>query len=184
MMIDLNHSTSQPPPPPSPRLSSRYGLTTKYTPRRYCKGIKGLDRATMENPTYTAPSQSAAGISKLNGYQNTLILKFQNIIELATEDTADLTMAATQTHQIQVHTAAMIKTVEDLLTLTRALKEAWLFGQMGEDVADQNGESSTGVSTNGNEQIDEDAKFVVEWLRTKLREGNVTDDIGDGSDGK
>ncbi|RVD85610.1 uncharacterized protein DFL_003927 [Arthrobotrys flagrans] len=132
----------------------------------------------MENPSYTAPSQSAAGISKLNGYQNTLLLRFQNIIELATDDTTDLTMAATQTHQIQVHTAAMIKTVEDLLTLTRALKEAWLFGQMGEDVVDQNGDGSGGVSANGNEQIDEDAKFVVEWLRAKIREGNVTGNIG------
>ncbi|KAK6501533.1 hypothetical protein TWF481_009370 [Arthrobotrys musiformis] len=133
----------------------------------------------MENPTYTAPSQSVAGISKLNGYQTNLLLRFQNIIELATENTTDLTMAATQTHQIQVHTAAMIKTVEDLLTLTRALKEAWLFGQMGEDVAGQNEDSTNGGPANGDEQIDEDAKFVVEWLRAKLREGDIMDGNGE-----
>ncbi|KAK6358261.1 hypothetical protein TWF730_007611 [Orbilia blumenaviensis] len=134
----------------------------------------------MENSAYSAPSQSAAGVSKLNGYQSNLVVKFQNIIELATEDITDLTMAATQTHQIQVHTAAIIKTVEDLLTLTRALKEAWLFGQMGDDVADQNGDSSGGASADVNKQIDEDAKFVVEWLRTKIR-GEDAADNGDGN---
>ncbi|KAK6348199.1 hypothetical protein TWF718_006009 [Orbilia javanica] len=138
----------------------------------------------MENPTYAAPSQSAVGISKLNGYQTNLLLRFQNIIELATEDTTDLTMAATQTHQIQVHTAAMIKTVEDLLTLTRALKEAWLFGQTGEDVADHNGDNSSRASASENEQIDGDAKFVVEWLRAKLREGNISGAIGDNDQEK
>ncbi|KAF3933521.1 hypothetical protein ABW20_dc0105653 [Dactylellina cionopaga] len=132
----------------------------------------------MENPTYTAPSQQSAALSRLNGYQNNLLLRFQNIIELATEQTQDLTMAATQAHQIQVHTASMIKTVEDLLTLTRALKEAWLFGQMGEDVA-QDGDKTNGVSPpdgKDKDEVDEDAKVVIEWLRSKIREGNVGGD--------
>ncbi|KAK6543763.1 hypothetical protein TWF694_000495 [Orbilia ellipsospora] len=131
----------------------------------------------MENPTYTAPSQQVSALSKLNGYQTNLLLKFQNIIELATEQTEDLTMAATQAHQIQVHTASMIKTVEDLLTLTRALKEAWLFGQMGEDVA-QNGEKTNGVSSDVivEKDADADAKFVIEWLKSKIQEGNMGDD--------
>ncbi|KAF3938168.1 hypothetical protein ABW19_dt0201286 [Dactylella cylindrospora] len=83
-------------------------------------------------------------------------------------------MAATQAHQIQVHTASMIKTVEDLLTLTRALKEAWLFGQMGEDVS-QTGENSNWTPAEGkeNDPVDEDAKFVIEWIRGKIRDGNL-----------
>ncbi|KAF3915330.1 hypothetical protein AA313_de0204616 [Arthrobotrys entomopaga] len=88
-------------------------------------------------------------------------------------------MAATQAHQIQVHTASMIKTVEDLLTLTRALKEAWLFGQMGEDTA-PNGEKNNAASSDGvgkeEAEMDEDAKFVIEWLKSKIQEGNMGDD--------
>ncbi|EPS38243.1 hypothetical protein H072_8047 [Dactylellina haptotyla CBS 200.50] len=149
----------------------------------------------MENPTYTAPSQQTTALSKLNGYQTNLLLRFQNIIELATvfliqsfstsprsnpltclvlqEQNQDLTMVATQAHQIQVHTASMIKTVEDLLTLTRALKEAWLFGQMGED-----GENTSGVSPDKKDKdnFDEDAEFVIDWLKSKIREGTVVDE--------
>ncbi|KAF3913616.1 hypothetical protein ABW21_db0200992 [Orbilia brochopaga] len=85
-------------------------------------------------------------------------------------------MAATQAHQIQVHTASMVKTVEDLLTLTRALKEAWLFGQMGEDVADD----ANGATANGKDKQDmeEDAKVVIDWLKNKIREGNVEEYTG------
>ncbi|EWC44479.1 hypothetical protein DRE_06747 [Drechslerella stenobrocha 248] len=128
----------------------------------------------MENPTYTAPSQQSTALSRINAYQNNLLLRFQNIIELATADTQDLTMAATQAHQIQVHTASMIKTVEDLLTLTRALKEAWLFGQMGE--ADSASDAAAADSRD-EEIVEENARFVIDWLKTKIRDGDI---VGDG----
>lgn len=62
------------------------------------------------------------------------------------------------------HRFVQIRTVEDLLTLTRALKESWLFGQLGEDSAQE--KLDQGV-------VDENARAVFEWMKAKLREGDV-----------
>jgi hypothetical protein len=48
----------------------------------------------------------------------------------------------------------MIRAAEDLAALTRSLKEAWLFGQLG-----------SGFES-GTSQSDEDAKAVGEMFRT------------------
>jgi len=43
----------------------------------------------------------------------------------------DKNIAAAESFQIETHASAMVRAAEDLLALTRNLKEAWLFGQLG-----------------------------------------------------
>jgi len=70
-------------------------------------------------------------IERVNNDIITLHKRFDNIITLAPIDGKDKCVTASEVYQIEVHAAAMIRAAEDLLALTRSLKEAWLFGQLG-----------------------------------------------------
>jgi len=88
-----------------------------------------------------------------------LLVRFKNIIELTALPEHDVSkeVAAAQSFQIEVETAALIRAAEDLLKLTRELKEMWLFGPirgLGE------GQDET--------KIDEDAKKAGEMVQALL----------------
>ncbi|KAF8430017.1 surfeit locus protein 5 subunit 22 of mediator complex-domain-containing protein [Tirmania nivea] len=70
-------------------------------------------------------------IDRVNYDILTLNKRFENIINLAPIDGKDKNITASEVFQIEVHATAMIRAAEDLLALTRSLKEAWLFGQLG-----------------------------------------------------
>ncbi|KAF8476126.1 surfeit locus protein 5 subunit 22 of mediator complex-domain-containing protein [Kalaharituber pfeilii] len=70
-------------------------------------------------------------IERVNNNVMNLNKRFDNIIQLAPIDDKDKCVTAAEVYQIEVHAAAMIRAAEDLLALTRSLKEAWLFGQLG-----------------------------------------------------
>lgn len=52
-------------------------------------------------------------------------------MQLAPTENKDKTIAASDAYQIETHASSMVQAAEDLLALTRSLKEAWLFGQLG-----------------------------------------------------
>jgi hypothetical protein len=94
----------------------------------------------------------------------TLMKRFESIAQLAPMrkpfesnpskiDEKDRTQAAAEAYQIETHASSMIRAAEDLAALTRSLKEAWLFGQLGSGF-------ESGVT-----QCDEDAKVVGELFR-------------------
>lgn len=57
------------------------------------------------------------------------LIRYTNQVEGNSRD-----VTAAQTYQIECHTSSMIRAAEDLLALTRSLKEAWLFGQLGSEL--------------------------------------------------
>ncbi|MCJ1479910.1 hypothetical protein MMC06_000064 [Schaereria dolodes] len=59
-----------------------------------------------------------------------LLKRFENIIALAPVEGHDRNSTAVEAFQMEVETAALIKAAEEILSLTRSLKEAWLFGQL------------------------------------------------------
>ncbi|KAI5779703.1 surfeit locus protein 5 subunit 22 of mediator complex-domain-containing protein [Geopyxis carbonaria] len=63
------------------------------------------------------------------------------------------TVGTSDAFAVQTHASSMVRATEDLLALTRTLKEAWLFGQIG-----------SGFGT-GSTVTDEDAKVVGEALQ-------------------
>jgi len=89
-----------------------------------------------------------------------LLVRFKNIVELAPLPNGVVTkeVAAAQAFQMEVETAALIRAAEDLLRLTRELKEMWLFGPLrglGE------GEEEGGM--------EDDAKKVGEMVEALLK---------------
>ncbi|TVY54496.1 hypothetical protein LSUE1_G010088 [Lachnellula suecica] len=90
-----------------------------------------------------------------------MLTRYRNLVQLATmknEDGATQEVAATQAFAMEAETAALVRGAEDLLRLSRELKELWLFGSL-RDVGEGEGEG----------KIDEDAAKVGEILKEKLR---------------
>ncbi|KAL8775878.1 MAG: hypothetical protein Q9194_003547 [Teloschistes cf. exilis] len=86
-----------------------------------------------------------------NGDIAALLRRFENIIEYKT---GDRNAAAVDTYRMEVETAALIRAAEDILSLTRVLKEMWLFGKLDT------------VGTNEAEaRAEESAKGVQEGLQ-------------------
>lgn len=59
-----------------------------------------------------------------------LLKRFENIVALAPNQEKDRNATAVHVYQMEVETAALIRVAEDLLSLTRFLKEEWLFGKL------------------------------------------------------
>ncbi|KAI9875005.1 MAG: hypothetical protein M1830_009038 [Pleopsidium flavum] len=116
-----------------------------------------------------------------------LLKRFENLVALAPVSGRDRNTTAVEVYQIEVETAALvgpqfpktllhtipailcsiaeeyyllsqIRAAEDILSLTRSLKEAWLFGQLN-----TLGESKAALKT------DEDAKVVAEGFQRLLK---------------
>ncbi|KAL8682282.1 MAG: hypothetical protein Q9186_001651 [Xanthomendoza sp. 1 TL-2023] len=71
-----------------------------------------------------------------------LIRRFENIIEYKP---GDRNAAAVDAYKMKVETAALIRAAEDILSLTRVMKEMWLFGKLqtvGTDEAEERAEES------------------------------------------
>ncbi|KAI9713624.1 MAG: hypothetical protein M1812_006596 [Candelaria pacifica] len=82
-----------------------------------------------------------------------LAQRFENIIALAPISAPERNATAIDAYQLEVETAALIRAAEDILTLTRTLKEIWLSGQL-----DTIGESKF------NERTERAARGVLEAL--------------------
>ncbi|PGH29843.1 hypothetical protein GX50_07391 [[Emmonsia] crescens] len=68
-----------------------------------------------------------------------LLQRFENIMATATIDNTSFTSTAIETYQLDVESTALIRAAEDILSLTRSMKETWLFGKLdtlGEDERD------------------------------------------------
>ncbi|MCJ1451154.1 hypothetical protein MMC28_001489 [Mycoblastus sanguinarius] len=59
-----------------------------------------------------------------------LLRRFENIIAFTPADEQNRNATAVGAYQMEVETAALVRAAEDILSLTRALKESWLFGKL------------------------------------------------------
>ncbi|KAH0536812.1 hypothetical protein FGG08_006345 [Glutinoglossum americanum] len=90
-----------------------------------------------------------------------LLKRFEAILALAPVEGRDRNTTAVEAYEIEVQTAALVRSAEDILSLTRSLKEAWLFGQL-----------NSVDGTRGMPKTDEDAKAVGEALQKLLKQQN------------
>jgi len=100
---------------------------------------------------------------RVNNNLDILLKRFESIIELASvydkdRIVKDRTATAVEAYQIECHASSMIRAAEDLLALTRSLKEAWLFGQLG---------SELGVVDEATDQIAREVGEALQKLATK-----------------
>ncbi|PTU18548.1 hypothetical protein P175DRAFT_0463178 [Aspergillus ochraceoroseus IBT 24754] len=80
--------------------------------------------------------------NRINTNISQLLQRFENIMATATvrfhssDEPTSHTTTAVETYQLDVESTALVRAAEDLLSLTRIMKETWLFGKLdtlGED---------------------------------------------------
>jgi len=90
-----------------------------------------------------------------------LLTRFRNLVYLAAspvEEGATKEVAASQAFQMEVESSALVRASEELLQLTRELKELWLFGPL-RGIKEGEGEG----------KMDEDSTKVGEMVETLLK---------------
>lgn len=83
-----------------------------------------------------------------------------------TPERKDKMLAMTEAFEMEAHASAMVRAAEDLLSLTKSLKEAWIFGKIGGDEE---------VVEEIRADTDRDAREVGEEMRRRVTreiEGN------------
>ncbi|KAF4548730.1 Mediator of RNA polymerase II transcription subunit 22-like protein [Elsinoe fawcettii] len=76
------------------------------------------------------PRNTPALFSKIDSLRNSLIKRFENLIELASIEKTDRNTTALHEYQMQVETTGLVRAAEEILALIRQLQELWLFGQL------------------------------------------------------
>ncbi|KAI9038022.1 uncharacterized protein KD926_011360 [Aspergillus affinis] len=77
--------------------------------------------------------------NRINTDVSQLLQRFENIMATATVESTSHTATAVETYQLDVESTALVRAAEDILSLTRTMKETWLFGKLdtlGEDETD------------------------------------------------
>ncbi|KAJ9299714.1 hypothetical protein DTO271G3_2598 [Paecilomyces variotii] len=77
--------------------------------------------------------------NRINADISQLLQRFENIMATATVENTSYTATSVETYQLDVESTALIRAAEDILSLTRTMKETWLFGKLdtlGEDERD------------------------------------------------
>ncbi|TGZ85095.1 hypothetical protein EX30DRAFT_337504 [Ascodesmis nigricans] len=118
--------------------------------------------------------------NRINTNTEILYKRYENILSLVPmtierrdvegrvigHDKKDKTLTMAETFQMETHASAMIRAAEDLLALTKSLKEAWIFGQIGGDEE---------VVKKIRAEADQDAEIVGENLLEKVTKEVVGD---------
>jgi len=119
--------------------------------------------------------------ARITYLSNTLIKRIGNIVEQALtkdpdsiEPTAENgatshTTTAVQQFQLDVESTALVRAAEEIMILTRSMKDVWLFGGLDTLNSDHNGEHAEGAQP-------EDVKAVAEYIQKRLGTGEVEKD--------
>ncbi|KAJ6051818.1 uncharacterized protein N7446_006454 [Penicillium canescens] len=99
--------------------------------------------------------------NRINTDISQLLQRFENIMATATVDNPSYTSTAVETYQLDVESTALIRAAEDLLGLTRTMKETWLFGKL-----DTLGEDERDVERR--EKLEQDAQAVQKAIEGGL----------------
>ncbi|KAK9457050.1 surfeit locus protein 5 subunit 22 of mediator complex-domain-containing protein [Dipodascopsis uninucleata] len=75
---------------------------------------------------------------RINEATNIIISEFSDIIELAPISGKDRVTTAAETYQIECHATSIVRAIEDLLLISRSLKEAWLLGEVSSSAVSHN----------------------------------------------
>ncbi|KAJ5669040.1 hypothetical protein N7462_010110 [Penicillium macrosclerotiorum] len=76
---------------------------------------------------------------RINADISQLLQRFENIMAIASAENTSYAAIAVESYQMDVESTALIRAAEDLLVVTRIMKEIWLFGKLdtvGEDERD------------------------------------------------
>ncbi|KAF7594560.1 hypothetical protein BBP40_009008 [Aspergillus hancockii] len=95
---------------------------------------------------------------RINTNISQLLQRFENIMATATAESTSHTATAVETYQLDVESTALVRAAEDILSLTRTMKETWLFGKLN-----TLGEDETDVKRR--EELERDATAIQEAIK-------------------
>ncbi|ETI19330.1 hypothetical protein G647_09162 [Cladophialophora carrionii CBS 160.54] len=131
--------------------------------------------------------------ARITALSTTLIKRLENIFAVALDDTASqtaggsatpppsLTETSAQQFQLDVESTAVIRAAEEIMMLTRTMKEIWLFGGLDTLATDHNGKDVNGQDEAAQRKMEEDIRIVEEGFR-KFLEKYETSLVLDGGD--
>ena len=124
-------------------------------------------------PDATASSSARFVQARITALSTTLIKRFENMLAVALDETdindqpvtPALTDTAMQQLQLEVDSTALVKAAEEIMMLTRTLKEIWLFGGLNTIKSDEEREE---MEREERELVEEErvvARGLDEWLK-------------------
>ncbi|KAK9372188.1 surfeit locus protein 5 subunit 22 of mediator complex-domain-containing protein [Lipomyces chichibuensis] len=82
------------------------------------------------NPIQQSQQRILTINQRINEAANTVVSEYTSIVALAPVSGKDKTTTATETYQIECHATSIVRAIEDLLMVSRSLKESWILGQV------------------------------------------------------
>ncbi|KAK9489854.1 surfeit locus protein 5 subunit 22 of mediator complex-domain-containing protein [Lipomyces doorenjongii] len=82
------------------------------------------------NPIQQSQQRILTINQRINDAANTIISEYTSIVALAPVSGKDRTTTATETYEIECHATSIVRAIEDLLMVSRSLKESWIMGQV------------------------------------------------------
>ncbi|KAK9350476.1 surfeit locus protein 5 subunit 22 of mediator complex-domain-containing protein [Lipomyces doorenjongii] len=82
------------------------------------------------NPIQQSQQKILTINQRINDAANTIISEYTSIVALAPVSGKDRTTTATETYEIECHATSIVRAIEDLLMVSRSLKESWILGQV------------------------------------------------------
>ncbi|KAK5452875.1 hypothetical protein LTS15_007023 [Exophiala xenobiotica] len=138
-----------------------------------------MDTATKRDTTSDAVPTAKFLQARITALSTTLIKRLENIFAVALDETGapapssaggdgprppSLTDTSVQQFQLDVESTAVIRAAEEIMMLTRTLKEIWLFG--GLDTLEKDHQDAADEAMR--KRMDEDIKVVEEGFKRFL----------------
>ncbi|KAK9361513.1 surfeit locus protein 5 subunit 22 of mediator complex-domain-containing protein [Lipomyces starkeyi] len=82
------------------------------------------------NPIQQSQQRILTINQRINEAANTIVSDYTSIVALAPVSGKDRTTTATETYEIEFHATSIVRAIEDLLMVSRSLKESWILGQV------------------------------------------------------
>ncbi|OAL24565.1 hypothetical protein AYO22_05354 [Fonsecaea multimorphosa] len=134
--------------------------------------------------------------ARITALSTTLIKRLENILAVALDDTAaqtatapagtgnapappSLTDTAVQQFQLDVESTAIVRAAEEIMMLTRTMKEIWLFGGLDTLKSDHQGRRLNGQDEAARRKMEEDVKVVEEGFKKFLEKYETTLEMTD-----
>ncbi|KIX98372.1 uncharacterized protein Z520_05673 [Fonsecaea multimorphosa CBS 102226] len=155
----------------------------------------------MESTTKRETASDAVPTAKflqarITALSTTLIKRLENILAVALDDTAaqtatapagtgnapappSLTDTAVQQFQLDVESTAIVRAAEEIMMLTRTMKEIWLFGGLDTLKSDHQGRRLNGQDEAARRKMEEDVKVVEEGFKKFLEKYETTLEMTD-----
>ncbi|OAP62005.1 hypothetical protein AYL99_04208 [Fonsecaea erecta] len=137
--------------------------------------------------------------ARITALSTTLIKRLENILAVALDDTAaqtaaasartgnapvppSLTDTAVQQFQLDVESTAIVRAAEEIMMLTRTMKEIWLFGGLDTLKSDHRSRDPNGMDEAARRKMEEDVKLVEEGFKKFLEKYETTLDMTEGKE--